>query len=56
MAGEWSHLIVIIIIIIISPERPLPATGIPRTNLRICEPHCLSLAATSSSQLAYVQI
>jgi len=28
----------------------------PSLRLRACEPHCLSLAATSGSQLAYVQI
>jgi len=33
-----------------SPERPLSATGIPtRQAEAACEPHCLSLAATSSS-------
>jgi len=28
----------------------------PSLRLRMCEPHCLSLGATSSQQLAYVQI
>jgi len=29
---------------------------VPSLRLRMCEPHCLSLVAMSSQQLAYVQI